>query len=168
LPPDKKMTDPNPNESSVDVDRQPTDRRRVRAMIVSIGLLDVAFSAYKVLRNLSDLLTSPDSIAVVIGAVLVFWIAWIVVELVAVLLVWRGRSAGRWILVASFGLKGVGQVGAAASWLPMLSRTPSIALTGQWLYLAIQAACYCGATGWLLFFAKIEGHAVCENAASNS
>ncbi len=155
------MTDPNPYEPPLDVDRQPTDRSRVRAMILSVVVLDVAFSAFKVVRNLSDLITAPDVTAVAIGAVLVFWIAWIVVELVAVLLVWRGRAAGRWILVGSFGLKGIGQVGAVA----MLSGTPSIALTGRWLYLAIQAACYCGAAGWLLFFATFEDHAVCKNAA---
>jgi hypothetical protein len=155
------MTDPNPYESPLDVNRQPTDRSRVRAMILSIVLLDVAFSAYKVVRNLPDLFASPDSTAIAIGGVLVLWIAWIVVELVAALLVWRGQAAGRWILVASFGLKALGQVGALA----MLSRIPTIVLSGPWLYLAIQAACYCGAAGWLLFFPRFEDHAVCEKVA---
>ena len=133
-------------------------------MILAIVLLDVAFSAYKVVRNLPNLLTAPDATAVVIGAVLVFWIAWIAAELVAVRLIWRGRAAGRWILIVSFGLKGIGQVWPAASWLPLLVRIPSIVLASLWLYYVIQAICYCGATFWLFFFARFENHAVRDSA----
>ncbi len=158
------MTNQNPYKSPADADRQPTNRNRACAVILAIVLLDVAFIAYKVARNLTDLLNAPDATAVVIGAVLVLWIAWIAVELVAVRLIWRGRAAGRWILVASFGLKGIGQIWLAASWLPLLVRTPSIALASPWLYYLIQAICYCGAAFWLLFFARFENHAVRDSA----
>ena len=149
------MTNQNPYKSPTDADRRPTNRDRACAVILAVVLLDVAFSAYKVVRNLTDMLAAPDATAVVIGVVLVLWIVWIAVELVAVHLIWRGRSAGRWILVVSCGLKGIGQIWLAASWLPLLVRTPSIALASPWLYYLIQAICYCGATFWLLFFARL-------------
>lgn len=95
-------------------------------MTLAIVLLDVAFSAYKAVWNLLDMQAAPDTTAVVVGAVVVLWIVWIVVELVAVHLIWRGRAAGQWILVASFGLKGIGQIWLTASWLPPLAHTPSI------------------------------------------
>lgn len=101
------------------------------------------------------MLADPDTTPVGIGALLLFWIVWIAIELAAIRLIRRGRAVGRWILVASLGLKGIAQIGAAASWLPLLLRTPSIALAGPWLYYLVQAICYCGATGWLLFFAGL-------------
>jgi hypothetical protein len=150
------MTNQNPYESPADADRHLTNRNRACHITLAIVLLDVAVSAYKGVRNLPAMLADPDAIPVVIGAVLVFWIVWIAIELVAVGLVRRGRAVGRWILVASFGLKGIAQIGAAASWLPLLFRTPSSALAGPCLlYYLVQAICYCGATCWLLFFASL-------------
>ena len=158
------MTSPNPYKSPADVGCHPPNRNRARTTILAIVLLSVAVSAYRVVRNLPGLLTEPDSTAVLVGAVLVFWIAWTAAELVAVRLIWRGRAAGRWILVASFGLRGIGQVsGLALSW-PLLVRAPSLVLASPFLYFAIEAVCYCAATFWLLFFAKFENHAVRDSA----
>jgi hypothetical protein len=144
------MTDPNPYQSPADADRQPINRDRARVTILAIVLLNVAFSASKIVRNLPDELGGPESTAVMIGAVLVLWTAWMAADLFAVRLIWRGRAAGRWILVASFGLRGIAQVGVAASWLPLLVRSPSLVLTWPWPSHAIHAVCYCGVTLWLL------------------
>ena len=152
------MTDQNPYQSPADADRHATKRNRARAAILAIVLLNVAFGAYKMVRNLPSQ-TVPEQAVLVILALL-----WTAAELFAVRLIWRGRAAGRWILVASFGLKGIGQVWLAASWLPLLVRTPSIALASPWLYYAIQAVCYCGAAFWLLFFHPFENHAVRDSA----
>ncbi len=156
---EENITVPNPYESPRDLDRRPTGRNRVFATILAVVLLDVAFSAYKVARNLPDILGAPDSTAVVTGVLLVLWTASIAAELVAVLLIWRRRAAGRWILVASFGLKGIGQVGAAALRLPVLIRSPSVAFAGPLLYYAVQAICYSAATCWLIL-CHLESHAV--------
>jgi hypothetical protein len=122
------MASQNPYKAPADTDRHPKNRNRDCAMALAIVLLNVAFSAYKVVRNLADVLTAPDAIVVVVGAMLVLWMVWIAVELVAVRLIWRGRAAGRWILVASFGLKGIAQIWLVASSLPLLVRTPSLSL----------------------------------------
>ena len=106
------MTDPNPYPSPADADRRLPKRDRVRATVVAVVLLDVAISACKIVWNLPELMRSPDASAVLIGGAVVFWMAWIAVELFAARLIWRGHAAGRWILVVSFGLKGIGQVGS--------------------------------------------------------
>lgn len=95
-------------------------------MVLAIVLLNVALSAFKVAQNLTDLLTAPDATGFVIGVVLVLWTGWTAVELFAVQQIWRGQVAGRWILVGSFGLKGIGQTWIVASWLPLLINTSSI------------------------------------------
>jgi hypothetical protein len=150
------MDNQNRNRSPDDTDRQPINRNRACTIILAIVLLDVAFSAYKIVRNLSDTLTAPDTTIVVIGAILVLWIVWIAVELIAVYLIWRGRAVvGRWILVVSFGLKGIGQICLVVTWLPLLFHNFSITFVIMLLYNLIQALCYCAATFWLLFFARI-------------
>lgn len=157
------MTEPNPYRSTADADRRPTNRAGVRATVLAVVLLDVALSAYKIVANLPDLLRSPDSSLVLIGATLMFWTAWIVAELFAARLIWRGRAAGRWILVVSFGLKGIGQIGSV--W-PLLVRAPSLILGWPWLKFAIQAVCYCAATVWLLLLPAFEKRAVRESGTS--
>jgi len=149
------MMNQNPYESPTDADRRPTTPNRDYTIILAIVLVDVAFSSCKFFQNRTN--TSPPF---GIGAVFVLWI---MVELVAVRLIWRGHAAGRWILVASFGLRGIGQIGLVASWLLMMVRTPSIALAGRWLYYLVQAICCCAATFWLLFIARFENHAAGES-----
>src|SRR5262245_61645942 len=156
------MSDPNPYRPPADADVRPTDRDRVRVTVLAIVLLDVALSVWQVVWNVPDLLRSPDSSAALIGGILVFWVAWIVAELFAARLVWRGHAAGRWILVASFGLKGIGQVGSV--W-PVLIRAPYLILAWQSLNHPIQAICYCVATVWLLLSA-FQKRGVCDSGTS--
>lgn len=157
------MTDPNPYRSPADAGRRPPNRDRVRATVLAVVLLDVALSAYKILWNLPDLLRSPDSSAVLIGGVLMFWMAWIGAELFAARLIWRGHAAGRWILVVSFGLKGIGNLGSV--W-PLLLRAPSLILAWPWLTFAVQAVCYCVATVWLLSLPRSQKRAVGDSGMS--
>lgn len=149
------MTNQNPYKSPGDGDRLPVGHKRACDITLVIVVLDVAFSAYKAVRNLNAALAAPDMNSVATGAVITFWVLWIAIELVAARLIRRGRATGRWILVASFGLKGIAQIGLAASRLPLVARSPSIALAGPWLYCLVQAICYCGATFWLLFIARL-------------
>jgi hypothetical protein len=107
-------------------------------------------------RSLPDLLTEPDSTALLVGAFLLVWIAWISVELVAIHLIWRRRAAGRWILVGSLGLRGIGQIGPLVAFWPLLARTPSFALVAPCLFYEIRATFYCGLVFWLLFFSPFE------------
>jgi hypothetical protein len=86
------MTDPNPYRAPSDADLRPTNGDRVRATVLAVVLLDVTFSAGKVLWNLPDQLESPDSSAALIGGALVFWVAWMVAELFAARLIWQGRE----------------------------------------------------------------------------
>ena len=154
------MTVPNPYQSPSDVDCRLTTRRRAGVTVLTLVLLNAVYSAFKIVRNLPELWSAPDSTPVLIGVAAVFWLAWIAVELVAALLIWRGRAAGRWMLVASFGLRGVWQVGVWALAWPLLVRTPSLALAAPWLFYEIHAVVYCGVALWLLFFSPFENRAV--------
>jgi hypothetical protein len=158
------MTEPNLYRSPADADRRPTNGAGVRVTILAVVLLDVALSVYTIVSNLPDLLRSPDSSVVVISATLVFWTAWIVAELFAARLIWRGRAAGRWILVVSFGLKGIGQI--VIVW-PLLVRAPSLILGWPWLKFAIKAVGYCVATIWLLLLPAFEKRAAGESGTSS-
>jgi hypothetical protein len=147
------MTDPNPYRSPADAGGCPPNRDRVRVIVLAVVLLDVALSACKIVWNLPGLLRSPDSSAVMIGIALVLWTAWIVAELFAARWIWRGHPAGRWILVVSFGLKGIGHLGSL--W-PLLLHAPYLILAWPWLNFAVQAVCYSVVTVWLLLLPRFE------------
>ena len=150
------MNDPNPYRSPADAGHHPTNQTRVRATVLAIVLLDVGLSTYRMVQNLSDLLNSPDSSTVLTGGTLVFWIAWLLAELFAAMLIWRGHLGGRWILVASFGLKALGHVGVV---LPLLFRTPHLILTMPFPMYSVLAVCYCAAAVWLLLLPAFEKRA---------
>jgi hypothetical protein len=147
------MQEPNPYRSPAVADHRPPDRDRLRAVVVAVALLDVVFSACKIVWNLPGLRSDPESSAGLIGGILIIVMAWTAAELFAARLIWRGHAAGRWILVVSFGLKAIGQIGTI--W-PMLIRDPSLILSWPWLKFAVQGVCYGAAAVGLLLLPRFE------------
>lgn len=144
------MLSSNPYRPPDDHDSHLSRKRCVRSAVVAVVLLSVVLSAFKIARNLSGVSEAPDGTPVLVGVVLFLWIAWMVIELLAARLVWRGHVAGRWILVASFGLKGIGQAASLLSAWPLIARGPTIAIYPPYVFYAAQSFLYFGLVIWLL------------------
>lgn len=122
-------------------------RRRVLAVVLGVVLLNVAINARSVVRHWPEL----TFLHYLIGTAL-----WLLLPLVAVSLLYRGKRAGRWILVALFGLRAVAGLICAAWWMPLVVRNPSKVFVSPYRDWTIDALFYLIATLWLVFLRRVR------------
>jgi hypothetical protein len=91
---------------------------------------------------------------------------WLVLPLLAVLLVWRGRAAGRWILVCLFGLRALAGLSALTLDYDIVVKCHPGAFFAEPLRTwVLDTLFYCGATIWLL--ASPDIRQVCGKSGSS-
>lgn len=121
----------------------PHDHRAWRLLLVFVTL----FFAVRLFNLFWFASWAPDETAIAIAFGLVL-------PLVALRLVWRGKMAGYWILVVLFGIRGAGGVVTTLYWLSQLGFSREYVVCVLTLgpkHLPTTAICL-AAVAWLVFF----------------
>lgn len=131
----------------------PANRRRTCANVCGVVLFNVALNARSAVQHWPELTV----VHYLIGALL-----WLALPLLAVLLMWRGKVIGRWLLIGLFGVRGIGEVLFLA---PVVVGHPAMLFDGPFPFYAVQALFYLAATAWLVFSPSVR--ALCVASCAN-
>jgi heme/copper-type cytochrome/quinol oxidase subunit 4 len=128
-------------ENAVSMDRRCFDRKRRRVLATTEGIVVVhlVLDTINTVQHLATLTFMQHLCGIVL---------WIVLPLLAVALMWRGRASGRWILIVLFGLRGIVELVVVVS---MMGMGLSVLLAGPMPNYAFQALFYSSAAAWLFF-----------------
>ena len=116
---------------------------QVCAFVLAVVLLNVAWNARNVVRNWSELTLVHHFLGVLL---------WLALPLLAVLLLWRGRAVGRWVLVGLFGVRSLGGLLLTLSpiYSVVIRRHPGLLLQEPCRTWVFDTLFYFSATVWLL------------------
>jgi hypothetical protein len=126
------------------------NQRRILGTVLGVVVVNVALTAINVARNWLELTLVHHFVGMTL---------WVALPLLAVILIWRRHTAGRWILVALFGLRGIGEVCILVydlTWIDS-SNYPSILLIPPFRRQAVNGLFYVASAGWLLFSSRVRG-----------
>lgn len=127
------------SQSPFGSERVSLNRRFALIAMLTIVLISIVFNTCSAVRHWSELTFAHYLIGIAI---------WAVLPIVAVALVFQGRTLGRWILIVSYGCRGA----AATFYLAWLAHLYGAFVLPGWSWpVCADAVFHLGAAAWLLY-----------------